>query len=339
MPTITYRPVDLVGIIPGLQLNTVPDIVEYIGGNDRWMNTTCAPCLFSSTLVSSTGASTSAQIGASTNANSGSPDELARWSVRGNAPRHALTLNVWAMVNNPGTTGTLTVSHGGATVTQAVTATSATAYTITITPTTGTAPLELLISGHTDDSNYLILIAAAARLAPSDRADGGTGADGYAPLGDQFSGSTTSMTAANKPIPTEWLARGWNNARALARDRVACLATLCHPMTSATTRANSWVATDTAAKLVGRLYVEQCDNVPREGVLSVYMYAGASTTGKLVIVVSGGYQYELSVSASGWQHQTIQLPAGGCVVSMYGIRSTGSNEISLMTAQAFRQVS
>jgi hypothetical protein len=338
MGTITYRPLDLVGVIPGQQLNAAPDLIEIVGGNDRWINTTCAPVLFSSSLMSATGAASASQVGAFTNAGSGSPAELARWSIRGNTIRSPITVSVWAMVNNGGTTGTLTVSHGGATATQAVTATSATAFDITITPTSGSAPLELLISGHTDDSNYVVLVAACARYAPTDREAGGTGSDGYAPLGDQLTGTGSSMTYANKPVPTEWLARGWNNMRALARDRVACLATLCHPMTVATTRGNSWTAYESSAKLVGRLHVDGCDNAARSGVLSVYMYAGASTTGKLVVMIGGGHKYELTINASGWQHQTIDLPAGPTVISMYGIRSTGSNEVSLMTAQVFRQV-
>ena len=339
MGTIKYKPIDLVGVIPGQQLNATPDLIELVGGNDRWLNTTCAPVLFSSSLMSVTGAASASQVGAFTNAASGSPAELARWSVRGNTIRSPITVSVWALVLNGGTTGTLTISHGGATATQAVTATSATAFDISITPVSGSAPLELLISGHTDDSNYVVLVAACARYVPTDREDGGTGADGYAPLGDQLTGGASSMTFANKPVSTEWLARGWNNMRALARDRVACLATLCHPMTTPTTRGNSWVAYEASAKMVGRLHVDQCDNVGRGAVLSVYMYAGASTTGKLVIVLAGGYQYELTVSASGWQHQALELPNGPTMITMYGIRSTGSNEISLMTAQLFRQVS
>lgn len=338
MPTITYKPLNLVGVIPGQQMSATPDMMAVVGGNDRWVNTTCAPLLFSTSLMSVTGAATALQVGASTNASSGSPGELARWMVRGNTIRSPITVSVWALVNNAGTAGTLTVSHGGATVAQAVTATTATAFDIAITPTSGTAPLELLISGHTDDSNYVVLVAACARYAPTDRADGGTGADGYAPLGDQFTGSLSSMTRDNKPVPTEWLARGWNNMQALARDRVACLATLCHPMGSATKRANSWVTISASASTLGRLFVDGADNLARSGVLSVYVYAGAGTTGKLVVMVGGGHQYELTISASGWQHQTIDLPATPVTITMYGIRSTGSNEISLMTAQVFRLV-
>jgi hypothetical protein len=335
MPVIKYRPIDLIGIIPGLQLNLgAPDMVGLVGGNDRWVNTTCAPVLFSSSLMAATGASSSSYVGAFTNA--GSATALARWTVRGNTIRSPIVVSVWALVSSGGTTGTLTISHGGATVTQTVTATAATAVDVTITPTTGTAPLELLISGHTDTAGYVVLVAACARYAPVDRPDGGTGADGYAPMGDPYTGG--GMYLDNMPVTTEWLARGWNNMRAIARDRVACLATLCHPMTAAAVRGNSWTASASTAKLVGRLHVDSADNVPREAVISVYVYAGASTTGTLVIMVAGGYQYQLTVSASGWQHQAIVLPPAPVVVSMYASVATGSNEISLMTAQIFREV-
>ena len=52
----------------------------------------------------------------------------------------------------------------------------------------------------------------------------------------------------------------------------------------------------------------------------------------------GGQQYSLSVSASGWQHQDIDLPAEGASVTIYGQCDSGSaGDFGLITAQVFRK--
>jgi len=326
MPTIYWKPLELTTVHTG---DDPVNLVSRLASNERWLQNFFTPQLFSTAIVSQTGASSSAQIGASSNTGSGSPLTLARFQVRGNAARHPVRVTMLALVNNSGTTGTLTVSHAGGSGTVNVTATSATAHAVTVTPTTGSAPLELTISGHTDDSNHVVLVACSARIAPADRTDGGAGLDGFAPLWGDL---------GNHPISTEWVSRGYNNQRALARDRVACLATLAHPDYSGTTRLAQWTNNSTNTTALGRMRVLPCDNVNRAGVISLYAFVASSVTAKIQIVIGGGQQYSLNVTASGWHHQDIDLPAEGASVTIYGQCDSGSaGDFALITAQVFRK--
>jgi len=338
MPTIDYKPMDLSYLVPGISPvggGSVPPLWERLGDKDRWLATTYSPSLFSSVFGNGTAA-----VGALTNAASGSPDTLGRWIVMGNASRRPVVVSLYALVNNSGTTGTLTVTYGGGTTTQAVTATSATSFTVTVTPTTGTAPLELKITGHTDDSNYLGVVCASGRLQHVDRYDGGIGSDGYTPLGDAFntaSYSASSPVAANKPISTELVSRGWNNVRAIARDRVACLATLQRPQNVLATR--PWWATDApSCVLSGMLWVPPSDTVVRDYRLSWYTLATGDAAGTALALVDGSQAHEAAITTSGgWTHDTITLPPNGGTIAFNVQKDSGAGLVGVTAAQVFRE--
>ena len=338
MPTIDYKPVDLAYLVPGISPvggGAAPPLWERLGDKDRWLATTMSPSLFCSFYGNASG-----NAGATTNAASGSPDTLGRWIVMGNAARRPVTLAIYALVTNSGTTGTITATYGGGSATQAVTATTATLHTFDVTPTTGTAPLELKITGHTDDSNYISVVAVAGRLKNVDRYDGGAGSDGYAPLGDAFntaSYSASSPVAANKPISTELVSRGWNNVRAIARDRVACLATLQRPQHIVATR--PWWTTDgPTCTLGGMLWVPPSDSSVRSYRLSWYTLASGSAAGTAIAMVKGSQHHEAAISTSGgWTHDTITLPPTGGTIAFYAEKTSGTGSVGVTAAQVFRE--
>lgn len=340
MPTIDYKPINLLNMVPGISPKgggVVPPIWERLGDKDRWISTTYTPILFSCVFGNGHGAA----VGASTNASSGSPDKLARFIVLGNAARRGIKVQFLAGVNNAGTTGTITVEHGGATETLSVTATSPTWSAVTITPTTGTAPLELLIKGHTDDANYLGIESVTARYVDTDIYSGGEGDDGYAPLGDGFnthSYSASSPVADNKPISNELVSRGFNNMRAIARDRVACLATLQHAQNTSSLRP-WWVAFSTALTMTSILRVPASHEGARSFRLAVYVQAVAGTTGKAVALINGSEEItmELSTGSGAWFYNTITLDTSHSNgIAFYCQRLTGTGQVGVSAAQVFR---
>lgn len=338
MGTLYYKPIDLSYMVPGITPiggGSVPPLWSRLGDLDRWINTTHTPQLFGSTFGTNAGGYQAAV----TNAASGSPDTLGRWIIMGNAARRPVTVYADAAVDNPGTTGTLTVTYGGATVTQAVTATSIALHTITITPTTGTAPLELKITGHTDDSNYLALFSACAVTAQTDLYAGGIGSDGYAPLGDSFntdSYSTTSPVADNKPITTELVSRAWNNTRAIARDRVACLASFQRAQNN--TARPWWATTEGTPQLSAMLWVPPSDSVTRDYRLSWYTQASGDAEGTGVVVADGSQTHSTAISAAGgWTHDTISLSPLGGSIAFYVVKTAGTGFLGVSAAMVFRE--
>ena len=335
MPTIDWKPIDLTDLVPGFRLGNSPiDLIERLAEQERWVHNFYHPPVMTAAFTNNTPATSASTTGAFTTANSGSPTTLTRFMVRENAARHPLTVKAFALVSNNGTTGTLTLTHGGASSTATVTATSATAVTLTVTPTTGSSPLEAVITGHTDDSNAIVLVSMVAHLEPADRTDGGAGADGYAPTYD---------VAANNGISTEYVSRAYNNIRALARDRVACLTSIAHPANDEQSRAAAltWHNLTTTSALLGRLYVLPCENATRGGVVSAYFHVGAGVSGKVQILVLGGDQTIHDVSASGWIHQDIEIPATGATVLIQSVldatASASTGGVGLWTAQVFRK--
>lgn len=340
---IHYKPLDTSTLAPGTTVyHATNEIVERIGDNDRWVNTSYTPCLFASVIGAGPDTSPTVLHGAATNAGSGAPEPICRWIIMGNTIRRTVALSIQAAVSAGSTTGTLTITYGGATVTQSVTATSPQRYDIEITPTSGTAPLELLITGYTDNSNYVTVMAAAARYKAADRIHGGEGADGYIPFGDLQDGSYSagSPVAANKPISTELLSRGWNNMRALARDRVACLATLQRPQNSTGRGFNTAYGTDPV--LVGRLWVPRAEGSgnKRPGRLSWHAYStGGGGTAGLIVAKYWGAEFSDTVTAApgAWTHKDIDLMYLGGEVQFYATRTAGAGTIHLSAAQVFRE--
>ena len=333
MPTIYWKPIDLTKISPGQKLNkTGIDLASLLHGNERWVQNFYTPAVMMATYTSAFPASGSSHIGAFTNANSVSPAALTRFMVRGNAARHPVKVTALALVTNSGTTGTLTLTHGGASSTVSVTSTTAASVSVTVTPSSGSSPLEAVLSGHTDDSNHIVLVALSARLVPADRTDGGAGSDDYTPLYD---------LPTSKAVPTEWVGRGFNNMRALARDRVACLASLAHPLnlSGSAVRTVPWHNLTTSSALLGRLHVFECENVVRPGVVSVYIAIESGNTGKVQIIVGGGGHNIHTVTSSGWIHENVDLQKQGTHVSIYGQldNPVSADGIALLTAQVMRR--
>ena len=348
--TIYYKPLDLSQVAPGCKVAAPdqPPLMVTIGGNDRWINASYTPQLFSCVLCTDPTSIADNSTGASTNANSGSPDVLARFIIMGNAALRPVDVTVFALVNNGGTTGTLTVAYGGATTTQNLTNTTAARYLITVDPTSGSAPQELTISGHTDDSNYVVLVAVLGRYSVTDRTSGGAGADGYIPFGDMAGSIAQSSVASNAPVTTEMMGRGWNNMRAIARDRVACLATLQRPQNLFTSR-KTWNTNDANGELIGMVAIpDRSDNVARTIRISCYAVCSGTAAGK--ITLGGMYNATFNVTTSGsWQHYTFTLPAmygygsgpssflSWGVVTATGMISSGSGFINLLALQVFRE--
>ena len=335
MPTIKYEPLDLVGMIPGRRLQAPGvDIFDTLGRNDRWLHATHAPSLFSALLTNEFPADSAAEIGAFTTV-TGSNETLAVFNVQGNAAKHPIIVDMVALVSAGSTTGTIRVTYGGAASSVTTTSTTATSLSVTVTPSSTSAPDQLEIQGSTDTSAAVVVVAVAARFAPADRSDGGADAAGYIPFGDDFdsSYSTTTPIAANKGIPTEILGRGWNNCRAIGRDRVVCLATVAHPLHTLNRSGRPWTHKGSAPALLCRLYVPPCDVVTRPGRVSVYFVAPAAATA--TIGVSGGYSYPVTISSTGWHHQVIELQPQGTIVTISGVSASGV--LGLATAQVFRE--
>ncbi len=339
MPTIDYKPMDLAYLVPGINPvggGTVPPLWERLCNTDRWVHTTHTPSLFSSTFGLVTGTST----GATSAASSGSPEVLGRWIVMGNAERRTVTVSVWALVDNAGTSGTLRASYGGATVSVAVTATTAALHTIDVRPTSGSAPLELSIDGYTDDANSVVLVAASAQLKAEDRSAGGADSSGYAPMGDTYDAAyqATSPAATNKPISTELVSRAWNNCRAIARDRVACLATIQHPHNTVADR-QGWSTDGGDPALVGVAWVPPgATYTPRTFRVSWYVVASGTAAGTAVLLAGGSEQASVSVTTAGaWVHSTITMGVQGGPVSVSAAKTSGAGYVALLALQVFRE--
>ena len=258
----------------------------------------------------------------------------------GNAAPRTVTVSVWALVTSGGTTGTLRASYGGATVSATVTATAATLHTISVRPTSGSAPLELAVDGYTDDSNHVVLVAAAAHYEAEDRSSGGADAAAYAPMGDTFDAAyaATSPAEADKPISTELVSRGWNNCRAMARDRVACLVTIQHPHHTSGLR-QAWNTDGADSSLVGMAWLPPgTTDVPRTYRVSWYVIASGDASGTAVLVADGSQQASSSVSTTGaWVHSTITMGAQGGTVAVTASKSAGTGFVSLLALQIFRE--
>lgn len=330
MPTIRWKPFDLTRWNPGQKLDKGgADVVTTLHDADRWIQNFCRPLLFSFITSNQTVSPRSDDVGLGTSATSA--QTLARLIVHNNKARHPLRLDLIALVTDTSTTGTVTVNYAGGSSTGLVTVTTAGPMaSIVVTPSAThdmSSPNEVTIKGHAAGGGTLIIVCGSGHLEPADRPDGGAGADGYIPLYD---------IPTNRAIPTEWVGRGYNNMRSIARDRVACLATLIHGQNIFSSRSGDWISEDTAPKALGRVYVMGCDNVKRAGVVSFYVgITGA--TGKAYLIAGTGNNTIHTISSSGWIHQDIEIPKAGCFVTVYGEKDSASGVIALLSLQVFRK--
>ena len=352
MPTdrVYYRPLDLSLLTPGQRVRQIdgPPMLESMGANDRFIHTTHAPNLFCCTIGGEPSGSVMPLTAAKTAAASGAPDDLARFVIMGNATRRALRIKVLTMVDSG--TGTLKVTHGGVTVTETVTNTSPAAHTIDITPTSGSAPAELLIQGYTAGTERLFLISATGQFHVADRTTGGADAAGYIPLGDNAASTTGSLVEDGAPLTTEWVSRGWNNMRAIARDRVACLATLQNPNNELAGRA-SWNWNGSTPQMAGLLMVPvTSENFDRNIRISVYaVTSAAGVEGKVWVGAGAGTVagHSINVTSTGaWSHIGAVLPASRpaqgsmCLPIVFSAQwNTGSTSgyTNLLAAQVLKE--
>lgn len=255
---------------------------------------------------------------------------LFQWDLPGNADNEDLAVVIrWKSDGVNTATAQVTVD-GTDTATATTTSGSWTITTITVTPTTaaGATPrvvsLELKVAG----GGTALIDSVCCALAP--------GAPAAGELASGYARADAAWYATGAPIDSGRVSRLWNNVRAIARDRPACIVGLLDDVTSQTSRA-VWQTAD--EDLVWRFLWPPSDPTVRDFRFSVYLTADGTAVPEVRMQFG---PYTVTKTGTGWHRFTVEadpLMLAGSLCRVTLAVSSGTGNAYLKTLQMFREPS
>lgn len=313
MPTLGYTSLSPAAFFSGVKGNATPYAATL--GNHNYLGAETRPPAIMGYLgpIGGDGAAVTAT----------SYVDVSRFYFPGNKDNRAVNFTFFAGCG--GGTGTIKATIDG-TDAGTVSVTSATSYTITITPTTATDPSEVVIEGLvTAGQMNITFIGAQLRQADAD-------------LGADTSGFTyldpATYTATGAPHVSEVWERMANGPRQLATDRRACVVNLVDQLGAASAR-SPYAADGATPETVARFWYPGVDAGTRQYTLVQYWQADGGVSFSATINVGSE---AVTTTAAGWTSTTVTLPAtaleGSAKVKITG----GSGYAYLRSLQLFRKV-